>query len=185
MLSTVDRTQLFAVHMHALVEVGGMVGKYCDRAEHVEGPLAVFSEVGEALRTQAFTLAARLGEDLAHLYAVRLAEVEQRNPAYHPGAFDGARAVREAVTWRDWQLAQIEHDRVYHPDVVGMAKIDQMRHYAFHLQYLSWLALQASRDAALQVGYIRQRIADVLLFGLKFATIGNQRLPEQPVTVLA
>ena len=50
-----------------------------------------------------------------------------------PGSYDGHRAALEARTWRDLQLVQGDHDRYYHPDVLGMAKDQQLRHYALHL----------------------------------------------------
>jgi len=185
MLSTVEHTELFTDHMHALVRAGGMVGKYCDRSEHAEGPVAVFVEVGTVLRAQAVMLAQELGQELGELYAHRLHRVEVRNPAYALGEFDGLAAVRAAVTWRDWQLAQLRHDRTYHPDVFGLSKYEQVRHFAFHLQYLTWLADEASTTSALQSSYISDRIPDVLLFGLKFATVAGHALPPEPLTQLA
>jgi hypothetical protein len=184
MLATAESTQLFTDHMHALVRAGGMVGKYCDRAEHAEGPVAVFVEVGELLRAQAVRMAAELRLDLRDLYAVRLHHVEVRNPAYAPDEFDGAAAARAAVTWRDWQLAQLRHDRIYHPEVSGLSKYDQVRHFAFHLQYLTWLADEACASPALRNAYVADRVPDVLLFGLKFATIAGQHLQPEMITVL-
>lgn len=182
MLSTVEHTKLFTDHMHALIRAGGMVGKFCDRSEHAEGPAAVFTEVGAILREQAVNLTQELGEDLGELYAQRLHRVETRSPAYALGEFDGPAAVREATTWRDWQLAQLRHDRTYHPDVFGLSKYEQVRHFAFHLQYLTWLADDASTTPALQSSYVSDRIPDVLLFGLKFATVAGYTLPPEPLT---
>ena len=185
MLTTVESTQLFTDHMHALVRAGGLVGKYCDRAEHAEGPVAVFVEVGDLLREQAVRVATELRQDLRDLYATRLHQVEVRNSAYAPDEYDGAAAVRTAATWRDWQLAQLRHDRVYHPEVAGLSKYDQVRHFAFHLQYLTWLADEACASPALRNSYVVDRVPDVLLFGLKFATIAGQHLPFERIDHLA
>jgi hypothetical protein len=168
-------------HTQALVEVTCTVSRYVDRAEHAESPTLVFTQVGEYLRTQAVTLTAELGGNLPEIYATRLACLRERGAVHRPGACSGSLTVLGAANWRDWQLVQIEHELDCQPDLFEMSKLDQARHHAFTLSSLSQLAFEASHDKARQSIYIRKYIADVLILGLRFAALDDQRLPKLPV----
>lgn len=87
------------------------------------------------LRRVAHDLASGLGEEIVTLYAELLGELEESS-VLDP-EFDGQAAARKASTLRELQLVQVSHDRAYHPDVFGMSRADQVRHYAFHLAKLA------------------------------------------------
>jgi hypothetical protein len=134
------------------------------------------------LRSAAVDLAEAIDEDLLELYAQRLAVIEQRGVAgAPPDAFDGADAARAASTWIDLQLVQLQHDRHYHPDVAGLSKHDQIRHYAFHLAKLVAAFVTAHFDESARPDVITRRLADTLLFGLTLATVIGERLPDRPL----
>jgi hypothetical protein len=123
--------------------------------------------------------------DLRVLSAARLRAIEARNPLAHPGAFDGGVAAEQALTWRALQLVQAEHDRFYHADVVGLAKLDQLRHYALHLAKLAGAMARAARDSGAAEDFRSRRLADVLLFGIKLSTVSGERLAETPLVAHA
>jgi hypothetical protein len=94
-----------------------------------------------------------------------------------PGGFDGHAAALAAETWRDLQLVQIDHDRRYHADVFGLAKAEQLRHYALHLAKI----VGAFAEAADYAELINRRLPDVLLFAIKLQTVMGKRLSDEPL----
>jgi hypothetical protein len=166
-----------------LAHAAGAVANYCDSVEHNEAAdTAWVTKAGATLRSVATELAAAIDEDLVDLYAARLASIEQRGVAASlPGAFNGSAAAREACTWFDLQLVQVQHDRHFHPDVAGLSKYDQLRHYAFHLAKLAAAVTGGLEDEQLRAEVVERRLADTLLFGLTLATVMGQRLEPAPL----
>jgi hypothetical protein len=166
-----------------LAAIAGTVANVCDHAEHSE--LVDMHHVrrsGERLRELALSTAIAAGQDPLDLYAARLGAIERRNVLHHRGAYDGETAARRGRTWRDLQLVQIEHDRFYHPDVLGLAKLDQLRHYALHLTKLAGAAAEAVADAADHEDFVGRRVPDMLLFGIKLSTVAGVRLDDEPTS---
>lgn len=165
-----------------LATASASVAGYCDRAEHLESTdPAVIRAAGAALRALTLVLAAERDIDIVHAYRARLETVEQRHPLYPAGAFAAVNEIPEqGATWRGLQRVQWEHDRHYHPDVLGLSRYGQLRHYAFHLAKLAGAAAETAggddRD------FYARRLPDLLLFGLKLATLTNEQLPDTPLT---
>jgi hypothetical protein len=136
------------------------------------------SDSGAVLRALACEIATFEGHDLRLLYAERLRTIERRNPTWEPTALDGGALAECAVTWRDLQLAQAEHDRRYHSDVVGLAKFEQLRHYALHAAKLAGAAAAVAQGLASTEDFVSRRLPDLLLFGLKLPTVMGERLPD-------
>lgn len=166
-----------------LARAAGDVANYCDSVEHNEtAERAWVTESGATLRKVATDLAAAIGEDLVELYAVRLEQIEQRGVAAAlPDAFDGPAEARDARTWFDLQLVQVQHDRHFHPDVAGLTKYDQLRHYAFHVAKLAAAVSAGLADESRRADVAERRLADTLLFGLTLATVMGQRLEPIPL----
>jgi hypothetical protein len=163
----------------ALAPCAADVANFCDHVEHNEAADRHWViDAGTMLRRIACGLARDEGQDLRELYALRLRAIEQRNPTCTPESLDGAELARQAASWRDLQLVQVEHDRRYHPDVVGLAKFDQLRHCALHLAKLTGAAASVAQGIADANDFRTRRLPDLLLFGLKLATIMGERLPE-------
>jgi hypothetical protein len=151
------------------------VANFCDHVEHNEAAdRAWVLDAAGQLRILTVELCGREGIALLDLYAERLGAIEARNVLAGPGTFDGHRAVIDARTWRDLQLVQAAHDRHYHPDVVGLAKIEQLRHYALHLAKIVG-AFAASGDPA---DLLQRRVPDAVLFALKLSTVMGVRLSD-------
>lgn len=165
-----------------LALASALVSGYCDHAEHLEK--ADRGEIGRAgaeLRMLAVELAAANEIDLVEAYRRRLEEVERRHPLYPAGGFAAIDEIPDHPTWRLLQTVQWNHDRHYHPDVLGLSRYEQLRHYAFHLAKLAGAGAEAAGgdiDALFQ-----SRFPDVLLFGLKLATLVNEALPDEPLAV--
>lgn len=151
------------------------VANFCDHVEHNEPSEREWVlKPAVELRRAAADLAGLYGLSLLELYAERLGEIEARNVLARPGGYDGHRAALEARTWRDLQVIQVDHDRYYHPDVAGMAKVEQLRHLALHLaKIVGAFAEPRGADELL-----RRRLPDVLLFSIKLATVMGSRLPD-------
>ncbi len=168
--------------LRATARAGGDLALHCDRVEHVEPATArTVAEAAEALRTTATDTAARLGFDVFEAYVRRLREIESRGVAPVASAYDGAAAAAAAASWADLQRVQRRHDAEYHADVIGLSRLDQLRHCTLHVAKLSgWFA--ACLDNPHHVDELRRaRLADLLLFGLKVATIAHHRLPDAPL----
>jgi hypothetical protein len=162
----------------ALAPAAAAVANYCDHAEHNEVvDRGWVTTAGATLERLAFDLAPTVGVDLLAAYAERLGSIERRNVLAGTAVFDGARAASSASTWRELQLVQAEHDRVYHPDVLGLSRSDQLRHYAFHLAKLVGAFATSDDDVEL----LARRLPDTLLFAIKLRTVMGERLPEEPL----
>lgn len=161
----------------ALARIAGIVANFCDHAEHSEpADVEDVRRSAEGLRALAVATAHAAGRDPVALYAERLGSIERRSVLHHERAFDGEAAALAAGTWRDLQLVQIEHDRCYHLDVSGLAKVDQLRHYALHVAKLAGAASEVVSSQAGHEDFITRRLADMLLFGIKLSTVTGERL---------
>ena len=164
-----------------LAQVAAAVANFCDHAEHNEAAdIQDVRRCAARLRAQAISLAAAAGEDPIVLYGARLYAIEHRNVLHHDDAFDGEEAVAHARTWRDLQLVQVAHDRVYHPDVVGLTKAEQLRHYALHVAKLAGAAASALAAETDRADFVQRRVPDMLLFGIKLSTVTGERLSDAP-----
>jgi hypothetical protein len=167
-----QRFQQFAL---ALAPPTAAVANYCDHVEHNEAADGSWvAEAAEALQTHALQLAGEAELDLVDLYAARLMTIEGRNVLSHNESFDGHEAALAAETWRELQLVQVDHDRHYHADVVGLSKAEQLRHYALHLAKI----VGAFAEAADEQDLLVRRLPDTLLFALKLRTVMGKRLAD-------
>lgn len=160
-----------------LAVAAGHVANYCDHVEHNE--LAHNDSVraaGAELRSIGLDLCETFEVDAILQYATRLRQIEARNVLSSESTFDGQDAASRCVTWRDLQLVQAEHDRVYHADVVGLTKSDQLRHYALHLSKLAGSTAAVIQGQVDQDDWLARRVPDVILFGLKLATVSGEKL---------
>jgi hypothetical protein len=165
-----------------LAVCAGEVGGSCvraERAEPVERERIV--AVGSRMRRLAQDLAAEAGLEIFKAYARRLAAIEGRRGAGAADSFDGAAAARAARTWRELQLVQLKHDVAYHLEVAGRAPENQLRHYAFHVARLAGALANAARGEDGEAEIAERYLSDVLLFGLKLATVMGERLPGDPL----
>lgn len=154
------------------------VANYCDHVEHNEvAETDWVVDAGRELARLASEFANAAGLDLIHLYAERLGAIEARNVLARPGGFDGHAGALAAETWRDLQVVQVEHDRYYHADVIGLAKLEQLRHYALHLAKI----VGAFADARDIDELTHRRLPDTLLFAMKLQTVMGRRLPDEPL----
>lgn len=161
--------------------ISARISGYCDRAEHLEATdRSAISSSGVDLRALAVELAGDNAVDIVGAYRLRLESVERRHPLYPAGGFAALDNIPErGASWRLLQTVQWDHDRHYHPDVLGLSRYEQLRHYAFHVAKLAGAAAEAaSGDSS---DFFERRLADLLLFGLKFATLMNEALTEQEV----
>lgn len=158
------------------------VANYCDHAEHNERLSQDWLlDASSGLCSLAWGVADRAGIDVLALYADRLAAIELKSVHYRALSFDGAAAARNAATWRELQLVQIDHDRAYHPDVFGLTKSEQLRHYALHLAKIAGAFASAADGEASSDDVMARRVPDTLLFGVKVATAASVKLPEEPL----
>jgi hypothetical protein len=175
-------TTTYRDDLHAVAQATAQVANYCDHADHNE-PVEASWVLGaaETVRSVAQRIAAREAVDIVEAYADRLAEIEARNVQGPFEAFDGPTDARRARTWRDLQRVQADHDRLYHPDVLGLHKSDQLQHYVLHLAKLVGALAGQPSASDQQVDFVTRRLPDLLLFGIKLSTVMGQKLPETQI----
>ena len=179
----IDREFLEA-SQRALTRAAADLAGFCEHVEHNE-PNSVneAARAGDRLRDVASQLSARSGVSLVAEYAARIRAVEEQSILRHASLFEdavslpGAEALASATTWEDLQVGQIIHDRQFHPDVFGLPKIEQVRHYTFHVTKLAGLLVEAIDNDDWE-SFQYERLADVAIFGVKIATVCNIRLPR-------
>lgn len=176
--------------VRAIVRSAAACASYCEHVEHNE-PATTQQVVhaAEQLRETAAQLAAAAGISLSDAYATRIRGVESASLLQHGSAsgtseLAGADALDAARTWADFQAGQLVHDRQFHPDVFGLPKVEQLRHYTFHVTKLAGLLVDAV-DAGTWEDFCTERLADVAVFGVKLATVCNEKLPPTPLEASA
>lgn len=154
---------------------GADLARYCDYVEHAEtADAGILQSVAARLRCTAAELAQAVGADLINLYADRLDAVERRFVAGIVDGFEAGSHVRLAETWRDLQLIQAHHDRLYRADVNGLARVDQVRHVCIHVAKLvGALASLGNSDPDLSI----RVIPDLCVLGVKLSTVCGEVLP--------
>jgi hypothetical protein len=164
-----------------LVMAPGSVCSYCDRIDHNEGTdPAVLLAAGETLRSVAISVTEASAGKVRKLYAARLEQLEARNVLSQHDGPSWPDQIRQAKTWRDVQMAQVRHDATFHPDVFGLSKLEQVKHFAFHLGKLVGHMHAGCRDEVSWNTFFEGRFIDLLIFGVKLATVANHRLPAEP-----
>jgi len=154
------------------------VANFCDHIEHNEvADRAWVLDTAEYLRCSVTEFCATRDLSLTDLFAERLGEIEARNVLRAPGAFDGQHIALQARSWRDLQVVQASHDRHYHPDVIGLSKLDQLRHYALHLAKI--VGAFAQPDDTIDL--LHRRLPDTALFAIKLSTVMGARLTDEPL----
>jgi hypothetical protein len=170
--------------LHTAV-LAGDIGNFCDHVEHNEpASRDLVCAAAASLRQMSAGLARSCGTDIVRLYEARLNQIQMRNVL-----FSSDRRLSTAGglgSLRDLQLLQADHDRLYHPDVFGLSKYEQLRHYAFHVSKLAAALAKASdpADEAALWDVCTYRVADMFLFGLKLSTVMHERLPDDPVETI-
>lgn len=165
--------------LQAVAVAGGRLATFCDRVEHNEAAdLSTVQRAASALRTTACRLAEAVGVSIVDAYARRLSDIERGHLLGGVAAHQTTLFISDRSTLLDLQVAQVEHDRVYHPDVFGMPKVEQLRHYTLHVAKLAGLLAEALEDKTRWPEIENQRLADLLLFGLKISTVTNARLSD-------
>lgn len=162
-----------------LARLAADVANYCDHVEHnEEASRGWVLNAASELRQLSLKVADSLDVDLFASYGTRLLAIETRNVLNSAESFDGRIAAQQSHTWRDLQLVQIQHDRFFHPDVLGLHKLDQLRHYSLHLSKLTGAFAAWAMNEALDQEILDRRLPDMLLFGIKLSTVMGEKLPE-------
>ena len=182
----VDRA-LLESSQRALTKAAADLAGFCEHVEHNESnSVKETARVGDRLREIAAQLSAHSGLSLAAAYAERIRSVEERSLMRHASLFDdeaglpGATALNDAKGWDEIQIGQIIHDRQFHPDVFGLSKIEQVRHYTFHVTKLAGLLVDAIENDDWP-SFEQERLADIAIFGVKIATVCNIQLTREAV----
>ena len=172
--------------LRVLSRAAAALAGFCEHVEHNEAnSIDDAVRAAEHLRDLAADLSAQDGVSLHEAYAERIAAVEAASLLRHARSdgepdLAGAKKLAAAGTWEQIQLGQLVHDRQFHPDVFGLSKIDQIRHYTFHVTKLTGLLADAIENDDWEA-FRNQRLADVAVFGVKIATVCNVQLSRRSV----
>ena len=172
-----------------LAHAAANLASFCEHVEHNE-PIQVAdaTDASASLRCIALDLCITSGISLVEAYATRIREIEETSllqySLFSNGAsrLSGADVLDSATTWKQIQVGQLIHDRQFHPDVFGLAKLDQIRHYTFHVTKLVGLFLSCIEKDT-WVSFQNDRLADIAIFGVKLATVCNVELPNTAVDI--
>jgi len=182
-----NRAALFEDSARGVIRAAAALAGFCEHVEHNEPTIQQLPiDAARRLRAIAVDLATGTELDLARSYTARIAHVERTSlHSQVPGSpipfLPGADAMTAASTWAEFQLAQVVHDRQFHPDVFGLSKIDQLRHYTLHVTKLAGLLIDAI-DSNDWPSFSPHRLSDLAIFGVKIATTCNDRLPATALT---
>lgn len=166
-----------------LVDLTGLLAGCCDRAEHNEGVAREeLLDLGRRARVLGLLLLKQASVEPVAAYADRLRQMEGKNVLHDADGLDIPSGLASpSCTWRTAQLVQAAHDRVYHLDVMGLPRVQQLQHYTLHLAKLARYLQAADRSPEAWANWSAGRVADVLVFGVKLATVANLRMPQTPL----
>ena len=125
-------------------------------------------------------LSSSLGVDIVSKYSNRIALIAETSVV--ADGKSAANRVLEARTFRELQRVQVEHDRVFHADVFGLSRIEQLRHYVLHLAKIAGGLAALSEDESKVEDFQNRRLPDLLLFGIKLSTVMGEALPSETLT---
>ncbi|MCY3850911.1 MAG: hypothetical protein OXF75_08940 [Acidimicrobiaceae bacterium] len=169
-----------------LIRAAAACAAFCEHIEHNE-PATTHQVVAaaESMRRVAAELSDQSGVSLRQAYENRIRGVEATSLLRYSGTTEqvelvGADALASARRWDEVQIAQLAHDRRFHPDVFGLPKIEQLRHYSFHVTKLAGLLADAVEQGSWDA-FRDERLADIAVFGVKLATVCNEHLPSTDV----
>ena len=170
----------------SLIRSASACAAFCEHIEHNE-PATTQQVVAaaESMRQLAAQLADQSGLSLRQAYEDRIRAVEASSMLRYVATTErtelaGADALASSRRWDEVQIAQLAHDRQFHPDVFGLSKIEQLRHYTFHVTKLAGMLADAVEQESWNA-FRDERLADVAVFGVKLATVCNERLPSVDV----
>ena len=156
-----------------------VIARYCDHVEHAEpADTASVADAAAQLRSVAVDIAAELKSDIIELYAHRLDVGERRYVLGVVEGFEAGGQVSLAESWRDLQLIQGHHDRLYRADVNGLPRAEQLRHVCIHITKLLGAIAGAEDDLS---DFANRALPDLCLLGVKVTTILGQPLPATPL----
>jgi hypothetical protein len=168
----------------ALIRVAiasGDVANYCDHTEHSESAdEADVLRAGLTLRESAIAIGAAAGINVHEAYADRIGAIESGNVYFSLDSVAGREKALRARSWWELQQVQVQHDKYYHPDVTGLSRNDQLRHYSFHLAKLGKALAEAQKGLDNWEDFARRRLPDMLLFGIKLSTVMREPLSKDP-----
>ena len=171
----------------ALTRAAARLAAFCEHVEHNEAnSIADAVTAGSCLRDIASELSVLSRISLRAAYVERIQRIEERSllrhlpPDHNTSDLPGVAALASATTWNELQSGQIVHDRLFHPDVFGLPKIEQIRHYTLHVTKLAGLLVDALEGDDWE-SFKRDRLADIAIFGVKIATVCNFELPNSEV----
>lgn len=165
--------------LRELAHITGDLARYCDHIEHNEAAdKLTLTRSGERLRRLATGLATAMQVDLKVAYAQRLVGIERAHPAFDAQDQVGL-GVHQVRSWRELQILQQRHDRIYHPDVIGLSRLDQLRHYTLHVAKLTSEAASLFEGDSGWTRFAALRLPDILVFGIKMATVAGLSLADE------
>ncbi len=160
---------------------------HCDHVEHNESnDVNDINVAAQQLRDIAVELALQNDVSLLALYANRIRAMEENSIMRHAplyggaSSFLGAETIASSSTWHDLQIGQLQHDKQFHPDVFGMSKHQQLRHYVLHIAKLPDYLSKATMENKM-AEFCQERLADIIAFGVKLATLRGEELAETPI----
>jgi len=164
-------------NLNALVSALGLIADYCDRIDHNEATdVTQVQRAAEEIRALGAIQATLRRATLGSVWADRIEEFEAAHPAL--GVSDVPSQIRRAATWHELQAAQYEHDRIYHPDILGLPKREQLLHSLIHLvKSAADLAREDTAGRSVTGLKAQRRGIDCVIFSVKIATLCGQRLP--------
>ena len=170
--------QANAFCLQKLESAVNLLSTLCDHLEHCEpNNVNNINLAGKELRQIAVELARQNNVSLRDVYAQRLSKMETDSVLRLTSTCSPSEMIARAQTWHDLQVGQILHDDQFHPDVFGLSKYNQLRHYALHVSKLPDHLSKAIAGNSMEV-FCQERLADIVAFGVKLATLRNEALPK-------
>ncbi|MYB40511.1 hypothetical protein F4X86_04595 [Candidatus Saccharibacteria bacterium] len=171
--------------LHSLVRTAGSLATHCERVDGNEKTsVKEVEEVVRNLLLTAFSLAQNAGVDLDKIYEEKIKQVEESRPdsrllGASPAILNAPKFFESPMTWRDMQINQVQHNRLFQEHIFGRAKYDQLCLYA--LQLMSLLgSMERYRHGGL--AGLNRYAGDLAVLGLNLSILQNMELPDRPAS---
>lgn len=158
------------------------LSKHCEHVEHCESnSVNDINLVSEKLLQIALSIAIENKINLAEVYLKKLQTVEAKkhlqktllneDPSLQAGP------LTKDITWQKIQINQLIYDRQSEPNMLGIPKYEQVRHYALQITKLASLLFEATENNQLK-DFCDKHLADIAIIGVKLATLRGIKLPD-------
>lgn len=165
--------------LECALELAELSGRFATGCLETGAPSeAALTRAAKYLRIMGIELVCSAELDPIEVCATRLKELGEES-AIPSESFNSERAVFTAVSWREFQLAVMDHDVCFTPHFSQLSTRDQFIQRTLEIAKLGGEMTQSLGDLEMPPSdELRRQLADIVILGIRLATAAGEVLPD-------